>query len=131
MVVIKSRPIIIGATVSVILYFVSYLLAGLNLMFFVLMIGGMLVGYMVGGDFKNGVFNGTIMGIVAGIINVVLAIIVVLIQGASSILISALAGTFIISIVLQIILAAAGGFFGSIIRTESELDRSPTEQQDY
>jgi len=127
---IQSRPVIIGTAVAVILYFVSYFLAGQNLMLPLLMLGGILVGYMVGGDFKNGLFNGTIMGVVTGIINVVLLVIMVMIQGGNTILISALAGSLIIYLVLQIILAAAGGFFGSIIRTESELDRSPAEESD-
>lgn len=127
---IQLRPVIIGTAVAVILYFVSYFLAGQNLMLPLLMLGGMLVGYMVGGDLKNGVFNGTIMGVVTGIINVVLLIIMVLIQGASTVLISALGVQLIIYLVLQIILAAAGGFFGSMIRTESELDRSPAEESD-
>jgi hypothetical protein len=127
---IQSRPIIIGTAIAVLLYFVSYLLAGQNLMFPLLMLGGILVGYMVGGDLKNGAFNGTIMGVVTGIINIVLLIIMVLLQGANTALISALAGTLIISLIFQIILGAAGGFFGSIIRTESELDRFPSEESD-
>lgn len=128
MVMIQSRPVIIGTAVAVIIYFVSYFLAGQNLMLPVLMLGGILVGYMVGGDLKNGVINGTIMGVVTGIINVVLLIIMVLIQGANTVLISELTGSIIVYLVLQIILAAAGGFFGSMIRTESELDRTPAEE---
>jgi len=123
---IQTRPIMIGTAIVVILYFVTYLLAGQNLMFPLLMLGGILVGYMVGGDIKNGAFNGTIMGVVTGIINIVLLIIMVMIQGANTVLISALAGTLILYLVLQIILAAAGGFFGSMIRTETELGRFPT-----
>jgi Family of unknown function (DUF5518) len=126
--IIQSRPVIIGTAVAVILYFVSYFLAGQNLMLPLLMLGGILVGYMVGGDLKIGVFNGTIMGVVTGIINIVLLIIMVLVQGANTVLISALAGSLVIYLILQIILAAAGGFFGSMIRTESELDRFPIEE---
>ncbi len=127
---IQLRPVLIGTAIATILYFVSYFLAGQNLMFPVLILGGMLVGYMVGGDIKNGAFNGTIMGVLTGIINVLLLIVMITIQGGSMVIVSTLAVTFIIFIVFQIILAAAGGVFGSVIRTESELDRYPAEKSD-
>ena len=43
---IQWRPVIIGTAIAVILYFVSYFIAGVNLMFPLLMLGGLLVGYM-------------------------------------------------------------------------------------
>jgi hypothetical protein len=127
---IQWRPVIIGTAIAVILYFVSYFIAGVNLMFPLLMLGGLLVGYMVGGDTKNGAFNGTIMGLVTGVINVILLIVMIMIQGASTTLIVALAVTLIIYLIMQIILAAAGGVFGSLVRAESELKRSPAEESE-
>lgn len=127
---IQWRPVTIGTAIAVILYFVSYFIAGVNLMFPLLMFGGLLVGYMVGGDTKNGAFNGTIMGLVTGVINVILLVVMVMIQGASTVLIVALAVSLVIYLIMQIILAAAGGVFGSMVRTESELERSPAEESE-
>jgi Family of unknown function (DUF5518) len=109
MVKIKWTPVIVGLLLAIILglLFGMFISWGDILGY---LIATIFVGYLVGGDYKNGAIHGALVGVDASIIILILSLLGLDGLLASNVIITGL-GVIIIVIILALII---GGFFGVI-----------------
>lgn len=121
---IEWKTIIIGIVVVIALYAISYF-SGQNMVLTDFLVAGIAVGFMVGGDIKDGAINGVIFGVIGAIIVALILVAIYSIAGYGAYL-GLLASSMLTYLILEIVVALAGGILGSLIRAESEKTKSPT-----
>ncbi|MEN6330249.1 MAG: DUF5518 domain-containing protein [Methanobacteriaceae archaeon] len=126
--IIKWRPLLIGALITVTSYMISYL-SGESVYFASFLLGGIIVGFMIGNNLKNGAINGLISGIIAGITVNIIYIIILTSQGYASYLGYVLSGLSIY-IVMEVVVSAVGGVFGSVVRAEALPSTEPVTKDE-
>lgn len=119
--IIKWRPLIIGIILVVALYIVSDVISGQNILLPAFILGGIAVGFMVGGEIKKSAINGVFLGLIGGIIVSVILMIMMYYQGYGEYM-GSMITTIVLYIVLEIVLGTIGGVFGSLIEAESLKD---------
>jgi hypothetical protein len=131
---IKLKPLIIGIIIAVTLYIVSDIISGQSILLPSFILAGIALGFMVGGNIKNGVLenhrfsehqnivlgaiNGALLGIIGGLIVSAILIAMMYLQGYSEYM-GSIISTVVLYIGLEIVMGAVGGVFGSLIKTES------------
>ncbi|MGB9936165.1 MAG: DUF5518 domain-containing protein [Methanobacterium sp.] len=108
---INWKAITIGFILTVIFALILNSFIGEIGSYISILIAGIIVGYLIKGNWINGAFHGAMIGILGGII----AVIILLIVGGFVVIMD---DTFsiLIRIVLDVILGAIGGAAGTIIR---------------
>ncbi|MCK9151726.1 DUF5518 domain-containing protein [Methanobacterium alcaliphilum] len=125
---IQKRPVILGIAIIIVLYLVS-LVSGQSLLFPSFLMTGIIVGFMVGGSYKHGAINGTIFGIKSALIVTLLMILILYLQGAAAYL-GLIASTILLYFIVEVVVSVVGGVIGSLIRSEVELDRDYSEDEE-
>jgi fructose-specific phosphotransferase system IIC component len=115
--IIKWRPSLIGALIVAASYVAAYF-SGESLLFSSFLLGGIIVGYMVNENWKSGAINGLISGIIATLIVNLFSIILLVSQGYAAYL-TVILSSLVVYVVMELVLSAVGGIFGSLIRSES------------
>ncbi len=114
---VEWRPLIIGIFFALAVYAVS-LLSGQTTGYLAFLLGGVAVGYMIGGEIKDGAINGAILGLITALITTLILIIQLISFGLGSVIAAALPQILIL-IATQFIIALVGGILGSLIKEES------------
>lgn len=115
----KWKPIIIGVIMMIAFYAVSSIISGLNITLPAFLLVAIFVGFMVGGQIKDGAINGTIFGLLAGVVISLFMVITYVVEGYGAYL-GFVLNSLLVFFVLEIIIAAAGGLLGALVRRESE-----------
>jgi hypothetical protein len=116
--IVKWRPVIIGVVIVAVLYATADIISGVSLTLPSFLLVGIIVGYIINSSEKEGAINGAIMGLIGGIIVNGILVVIMMAQGYGDYLVSIISTT-VIYIILEIIIAAAGGVLGTLIRAES------------
>jgi len=125
--ILKWRPVIIGVAMVLTLYVISDIISGISLVLPAFLLAGITVGFMINETEKNGAINGAILGLIGGLIVNGILILMMYLQGYGDYLVSIIS-TCLIYLVLEIVIAAVGGVFGSLIRCE--FDKSEMEEDE-
>lgn len=125
--ILKLRPVIIGVAMVLTLYVISDIISGINFVLPAFLVAGIAVSFMINETEKNGAINGAIMGLIGGLIVNGILIVMMYVQGYGDYLVSIIS-TCLIYLVLEIVIGAVGGVFGSLIRFE--FDKSEMEEYD-
>jgi len=123
--ILKWRPVAIGVAMVLTLYVISDIISGITLVLPTFLLAGIAVGFIINETEKNGVINGAILGLIGGVIVNGILISMMYLQGYGDYLVSIIS-TCLIYLVLEIVIAAVGGVFGSLIRCE--FDKSEMEE---
>ena len=115
--ILKWRPVIIGVAMVLTLYVISDIISGISLVLPAFLLVGIAVGFMINETEKNGAIHGVILGLIGGLIVNGILILTMYLQGYGDYLVSIIS-TCLIYLVLEIVIAAVGGVFGSLIRWE-------------
>jgi hypothetical protein len=125
--ILKPRPVIIGVAMVLTLYVISDIISGISLVLPAFLLAGIAVGFMINETEKNGAINGVMLGLIGGLIVNGILILMMFLQGYGDYLVSIIS-TCLIYLVLEIVIAAVGGVFGSLIRCE--FDKSEIEEDE-
>jgi fructose-specific phosphotransferase system IIC component len=115
--IIKWRPSLIGAMIVMATYLAANF-SGENILFSSFLLGGIIVGYMVNQNWKNGAINGLISGIIAALIVNLISIILLVSQGYASYL-TVILSSLAYYMVMELVLSTVGGVLGFLVRSES------------
>ncbi len=120
--IVKWKPISIGIILVVTLYVISDLISGVSILLPAFLLAGIVVGFIINENEKNGAINGAILGLIGGLIVNVFLIVYYYYLGYGDYISSILLYS-VMNVVLQIVVAAVGGVLGSLIKTESVKNR--------
>jgi len=115
---VEWRPLIVSIFFALAVY-VVLLLSSINGGYLAVLLGGIAVGYMIDGNFKDGVIHGAILGLIMGIVTLVVLIIQIASYGLLSAIAGALLQSIIILLVIEIVIGLIGGILGTVINSES------------
>lgn len=121
---IKWRPLSIGVVIVVTLYAIADIVSGVSLVLPSFLLVGIVVGFMINSNEKEGAVNGAILGVIGGLIVNMILISMMFLEGYGDYLTSIIS-TCLIYLVLEILIAAVGGVLGTLIKSES--DKSEVE----
>lgn len=119
---IKWRPLIIGVVLVLTLYAIADIISGVSLVLPSFLLAGIIVGFMINSNEKEGAVNGAILGVIGGLIVNIVLIIMMCLEGYGDYLTSIIS-TCLIYLVLEILIAAVGGVLGILIKAESDKDK--------
>jgi len=125
--IVKWRPVIIGVILVTALYILSDVISGISLMLPAFLMAGIAVGFMINGSEKNGAINGVILGLIGALVINVILIGTLYLEGYGDYIVSIIS-MCLIYIVLEILIGAIGGVFGSLIRAESMKNSESAEE---
>jgi|WetSurMetagenome_2_1015567.scaffolds.fasta_scaffold1033799_2 hypothetical protein len=116
---VEWRPLIIGIIFALSIYVISSYIYGQTGGFLAFLLGGVAVGYMIGGDLKEGAIHGAVLGLITALIPTIILVIEVASSGLGSAIMGAVAQQLLIIIVIQLVIAVIGGALGTVMKEES------------
>jgi hypothetical protein len=127
---IKRKPVLIGVITVIAFYVVSNILSNLNATLPTFLAIGIVVGFMVGEDFKTGAINSALFGAIGAVIISLILVVTYILYGYGAYL-GYVAQGLVISFVLYVVTAIVGGLIGTQVKIESDsIEAEPVEQSE-